>query len=121
MESGEGRPVIQFAIKTAIVAVAVVLSITYLISYVDELAQIRIQEFRATTVQELRAATRFGGREFWTKIEHEIERMAAPESDLPPEKKKKILAEIKVISDRWRPFVSELSTVVGSSGDPGKR
>ena len=53
----------------------------------------------------LRTATSLGGRQFWTKLESELDKLADPRTDLPPEKKAKILSQIKAISDRWRPFL----------------
>ena len=32
--------------------------------------------------------------------------MASPESDLPPAKKEKLLADIRAIGAKWRPFLS---------------
>ena len=39
-------------------------------------------------------------------------------TDLPPEKKAKILAQIKAVSDRWRPFLTEAAAAI--EGDANK-
>jgi len=49
-----------------------------------------------------------GGHQFWMKLESELSRMADPNSDLPDAKKKKVLADLRVIVERWRPYAAEL-------------
>jgi len=48
-----------------------------------------------------------GGAMFWTQFEIAIERAADPSNDLPAAKKQALLANLHVLVDRWRPFVSE--------------
>jgi hypothetical protein len=38
--------------------------------------------------------------------------MADPRTDLSPEKKQKILSQIKIVSDRWRPFLTEAAAAI---------
>ena len=44
-----------------------------------------------------------GGRVFWEAAEKKVDAFANS-NDLPPEKKAKIIASIKKISDRYRPY-----------------
>jgi hypothetical protein len=107
-------PIGQFLIKTVIVAAAIVVSTWIMLDVLDDFADRRMQQFERT----LRSATSFGGRQFWTKLENQLEELADPKADLPPEKKQKILAQIKVISDRWRPFLQEAASAI--EGKPDK-
>jgi hypothetical protein len=110
-------PIGQFAVKTVIVAAAIVVSAWIMLDVLDDFADRRMQQFE----RALRSATSLGGRQFWNKLENQLEQLADPKSDLPPEKKQKILAQIKVISERWRPFLMEAAAVVeGETKQPPK-
>ena len=110
-------PIGQFALKTAIVAVAIVLSAWVMLDVLDGFATRRMQQLETT----IRSATVIGGRQFWTRLEDELDKLADPRADISPEKKRKILSQIKVISDRWRPFLSEVaSSITGDAGQPGR-
>jgi hypothetical protein len=86
----------QFALKTLIIVIIV--SAALLIP-VGLLANKISKDFRGLSV---------GGRGFWTKLESELGRAADPSSDLPEERKKKILADLKTVVERWRPYAAEL-------------
>ncbi|HEY7661489.1 MAG TPA: hypothetical protein VH934_00055 [Xanthobacteraceae bacterium] len=107
-------PIGQFLIKTLIVAVVVVVSAWVMLDVLDDFADRRMLQLQQT----LRTATSLGGRQFWTKLEHQLDELADPKSDLPPAKKQKILAQIKVIAERWRPFVQEAAASI--EGEPNK-
>jgi hypothetical protein len=100
----------QFAVKTMIVAAAVVVSTWIMLDVLDDFADRRMQQLE----QMLRATTSLGGRQFWTKIENQLDALADPKSDLPPDRRQKILANIKVVSDRWRPFMREAASTIDS-------
>jgi len=68
----------------------------------------------------IETASKIGGRAFWTRLEDEIERQADPRLELSPEKKQKLLAQIRTISDRWRPFILELVSTADAN-QPAKR
>ena len=89
------RSISSFLIKTAIVVAAIIC----ILFYVDTLVENRIDEFKRAFG---------GGRAFWTKVEKQLDKLADPQSDLPPEKRAKIISQIRVIADRWRPFVTEI-------------
>jgi len=58
------------------------------------------------------ASLSFGGRQFWTKLETQLSRGADPSSDLPEAKKQQILADLRVVVDRWRPYAAELGRFI---------
>ena len=95
-EPSAGSPIKLFAIKVAIIVFAIFM----VVSYIDIIAQQYLADIRASVVH-------VGGREFWSKLERELDNQADPKSDLAPEKKRKLLADIKAISDRWWPFIQE--------------
>ena len=110
-------PIAQFALKTAIVAVAIVLSAWIMLDVLEGFVTRRMEQLETT----IRSATAIGGRQFWTKLEDELDKMADPRTDISPEKKRKILSQIKVISDRWRPFLSEAAaSIAGDAGQAGR-
>jgi hypothetical protein len=72
--------------------------------------------------------TKVGGAQFWTKVEGELERAADPAHDMAPEKKQKLLSQIHVLVERWRPFVTEVAPLFAdfqkptpSTGAPGDK
>ena len=115
---GSLGPIGQFLIKTVIVAAAIVvsawISAWILLDILDDFADRRMQQVQQT----MQSYTRLGGRQFWTKLENQLDQLADPRSDLPPEKKAKILAQIKVVADRWRPFLREATATI--EGEPDK-
>ena len=86
----------HFALKTLIVVVIV--SAALLIPAGLLADKIR-NDFRGLSV---------GGRGFWTKLELELSRAADPSSGLSEEKKKKILADLRAVVERLRPYAAEL-------------
>ena len=112
-ESGLG-PIGRFLIKTVIVCAAIIVSGWILLDLLDDFATRRMEQFQQT----VRAATSLGGHRFWTKLESELDRLADPRADLSPEKKQKILSQIKVVSDRWRPFLEQAASAI--EGDSKK-
>jgi hypothetical protein len=99
----------QFAFKTTIVSTAIVLSAWIMLDLLDDFASRRMRQLDAT----IRSATAIGGRQFWTKLEEELDKFADPRMDISAEKKRKILSQIKVISDRWRPVLTEAASSIG--------
>jgi hypothetical protein len=51
-----------------------------------------------------------GGPQFWGKIEQKLDRAADVSSDLPPEKKQKLINDVRVIVARWRPFIDAVQS-----------
>jgi hypothetical protein len=107
-----GRPMIttpapggyrQFVIKTGIVAIAIALVIVVSGLFVALSLQGVVSDIKTIKI---------GGEAFWSHVEGEIDRMASPQSDLPEKKKEKLLAEIRAIGVKWRPFLVELRSVL---------
>lgn len=106
-------PIRQFAIKIGIVTLAIII----VVSYLENIVERRIEQLQIA----VGAATKIGGREFWTGLERELEKQADPKSDISLEKKQKIIAQVRIISDRWRPFISEVrSAVIGDARETTK-
>ena len=63
-------PIGLFLIKTVIVSAAIVLSAWILLDVLDGFATRRMQQLEQT----LRTATSLGGRQFWTKLEGELDK-----------------------------------------------
>jgi hypothetical protein len=106
-ESGLG-PIGRFLVKTVIICAAIIVSGWIMLDLLDDFATRRMEILERT----VRAATVPPGHRFWIKLEGELDRLADPRTDLPPEKKQKILMQIKVISDRWRPFFVEAASAI---------
>ena len=69
----------------------------------------RIERVAENTEAKMQQYTKVGGAQFWAKVEDELERAADPAHDIPPEKKRKLLSQIHVLVERWRPFVAEVA------------
>ena len=53
-----------------------------------------------------------GGRNFWEKLENELDHAANPSSDLPPEKKAKIISDIVTVYNRWHAVYKDVAKKV---------
>jgi hypothetical protein len=60
----------------------------------------------------IKEQSRIGGMQFWTKVEAAVARAADPAEDLPEAKKKKLLSDLRVIVDRWKPFAAVLAPLL---------
>ena len=69
----------------------------------------RIERIVENTEAKMQQYTKVGGAQFWEKLERELGRAADPAYEIPPEKKKKLLSQIHVLVERWRPFVAEVA------------
>jgi hypothetical protein len=92
-----------FAIKTCLVAIATIFAALWII---DSVAS-TIRESVVYTMAELREQVQLprGGKQFWEKIEQELDHAANAASDLPPEKKQKLINDVRLIVARWKPFI----------------
>jgi len=62
-----------------------------------------------------------GGAQFWEKLERELGRAADPAYEIPPEKKRKLLSQIHVLVERWRPFMAEIAPLFADFQRPLRR
>lgn len=100
-EGGIGQFALKAAIVIGLIAGTAVLSVALLLPKIEGIvvdAQARVRQL-----------TKVGGPEFWAKVERELARAAEPASDLTPEQKRRILSQINVIVERWRPFMAEIA------------
>ena len=101
----------QFAIKAVIVSITIILTLWAALAIMDNFVEARLE-----------ASGKIGGRQFWAKIERELEKQADPKSDLSPEKKQKLLAQIRTVADRWHPFIREvMSAASQDEKNPAKQ
>lgn len=91
-----------FAAKAVIAAVVVLATLAISANIVVSAV---INQVRANVLSEV------GGNVFWTKVEDELERLARGDG-ISPEKKQKIVSNVRAISIRWRPFIDEMTNAV---------
>jgi len=96
----------NFAVKTAIVAVAVIGALWVTLDHVDDLIEQRLYE--ATTT--LKGATTFRPGVFWPHLAAGIVKAADPANDLSPEKKAQLVAAVRVLRARWKPVLDAALT-----------
>jgi hypothetical protein len=63
---------------------------------------------------------RVGGPQFWANLEKQLANAADPKNDLAPAKKEAVLAQLRTIAERYRPFVRELSLLFYDPAEPPK-
>ena len=97
-------PLAMFAAKTVIVASVVTTSIIVATSFVTG--------YVYDTAERLSNLTKVGGAAFWGRLEEDLAKAAAPDSGLSPEKQKQILDQLRLVSNKWKPFVSEAYAIV---------
>ena len=54
-----------------------------------------------------------GGRDFWANLEGGLHKMAGPEGALDPERRDRLLADLKVMVERVQPFAAALRPLTG--------
>jgi hypothetical protein len=94
----------QFAAKALVIAAVFTASAVFVANWVIESAE----DAAARSIDRLEESMRnapLSGSQFWGKVERELDRAADPKTDLPPEKKEKLIKDLHVITARWRPFV----------------
>jgi len=96
-----------FAVKAAIVGCAVAAVILVAGVFVTATLETSINEI-VTNAKTLKV----GGHAFWSRVEQTLDRLAAPETDLPADKKAKLLADIRAIGTKWRPFLVEIHSAL---------
>lgn len=64
---------------------------------------------------------KIGGAKFWSRVEETVDRMAAPGSDMPEAKKQKLLADIRAIGAKWRPFLVEIHSALDVPNGPAPK
>jgi hypothetical protein len=111
------RDIRVFAAKAAIVFFLLIGAATYLAIRTQQIVDSTWYKVE-TNIQRVALNS---GRTFWSNVERELDRAADPTSDLPDEKKQKLLSDIRRIADRWRPFVTEVSGILSPSNVPSSQ
>jgi hypothetical protein len=99
----------DFLIKTCIVAIVISLSVIFVVDWIIQSVEDSISRTGDNMVAAFSSQIPTGGRKFWTEIERNIDLAAAANSDLAPEKKQRILNDVRIIVARWRPFIDAVS------------
>jgi hypothetical protein len=103
---GLTRFVLKVSIVFALVVIAIVIT-TNLIADKIDLVAAKIENTRLAWQTTLQDYTKIGGAQFWSKVEKGLDQLADPKSEMPEEKRQKILANIRAIRERWWPFIAE--------------
>ena len=67
----------------------------------------KIEATRAAWQTTLQEHSKIGGAQFWSQVEKGLDELADPKSEMPEDKRQKILSDIRVLRDRWWPFIAE--------------
>lgn len=97
--SGLGR----FATKTAVIAVAITISLWIIIGQIFD----RVDDTVASAVAQLQSATQLSGSAFLARLGKGLDWVA--DNDLSPERREKLLSDIRIIATRYRALVVEAS------------
>jgi hypothetical protein len=90
---------LKVGIVVVLVAIAIVIT--------TNLIATKIETTRLAWEATLQDYTKIGGAQFWSKVEKSLDQLADPKSEMPEEKRQKILSNIRVLRDRWWPFIAE--------------
>lgn len=107
------NPLALFLIKTAIVCAATIIAGTVILDNLTEMVDNRIQQLRA----EIRASAQVSGLRTLARMETVLDGLADPSNDLSPERKEKLLSDIRILADRWRPFLAAAMRVLPDDPD----
>src|SRR5215813_12823760 len=105
---GLGQFTLKALIVIGLIAGASILSTVLLAS--------RIERIVANTEAKMQQYTKIGGAQFWAKVEGQLEQLAA--RDMPEEQKRKLLSQIHVLVERWRPFATEIAPLFAAFQRP---
>lgn len=103
-----------FALKAGILITLITFAVMVAAEFAAAKLETVMDKGRVVVASSVQEFTGGSGRKFWTGVEQALERAADPASDIPEEKKEKILSNIRTVAARWRPFVSEAISVVAS-------
>jgi hypothetical protein len=100
-----GRFFAKACIVAAVISFFTIFTVNWIVGSIEESID-RTMESANEKIVALNSQYKIGGSAFWTKMERELDNAAAPDADLPPEKKQRLLNDVRIITARWRPFVS---------------
>jgi hypothetical protein len=89
----------RFALKALIVAIAGIIGVSIatnmVIARIDEMIDRRIDQIH------------LGGRQFWTRIDRELDRIANSKDVMTPEQEGRLIADLRRLSAKYRPLAIE--------------
>jgi hypothetical protein len=107
------RAIFRFLIKSVIVGVVVTVSLIYLVEALTDhfggFVDRRIDHAGAVLAQL--DFDKLSARKFWAGLERALDKAAAPDREMSPERQQKLLSDIHILAERARPFVAEAATV----------
>jgi len=92
----------QFTLKVGIFVVLVAIAIVV----TTNLVATKIETTRVAWQTILQDYSKIGGAQFWSKVEKGLDQLADPKTEMPEDKRQKILSDIRAIRDRWWPFIA---------------
>jgi hypothetical protein len=92
----------RFTLKAGIVVVLIAIAIVV----TTNLLATKIESTRAAWQTTLQENSKIGGAQFWSKVEKSLDDLANPKTEMPEDKRQKILSDIRAIRDRWWPFIA---------------
>jgi hypothetical protein len=92
----------RFTLKVGIIVVLIATAIVI----TTNLLATKIEATRAAWQTTLQEHSKIGGAEFWSKVEKGLDDLANPKSEMPEDRRQKILSDIRAIRDRWWPFIA---------------
>jgi hypothetical protein len=114
------RPLAQFAAKAVMAGIVAVVS-AWIISdiFIGKIANL-MDERTAIIEQRIdaRIPSKFGGTGIVAIVARELERATNPRVDLTPEAKQKLISDLRIVADRWRPFFIEASSAIVGNPPP---
>jgi hypothetical protein len=119
--SAPGGSLGQFVAKTFIVVAACTIGIIAVLWFVDSVIEARINQIDEIIAMHLKTS-KISNHDLWTRFEKTLEKQAGPAGEISAEERRKIVAEVRIIGDRWRPFVKELvAAAAGEEEQAGKK
>ena len=109
-----------FAAKAVMVGIVAVISLLVVGNiFADKIASL-VDERMLTIERRINAMmpTQVGGTGIVAIVERELERAASPRADLPPEVRQKIISDLRIVADKWRPFFVEASAAIIGPSSP---
>ena len=117
----QGGSLGRFAVKTAIVVAACTIGIIAVLWFIDSVVEARIDQIDEIIAMHLKTS-KISNHDLWTRFEKTLEKQAGPAGEISAEDRRKIVAEVRIIGDRWRPFVKELiAAAAGEDEQTGKK
>jgi hypothetical protein len=93
MKTDAFSPLRLFLVKVCVVTIAAIVFVYFSLAIIMSTVQDRFSSM--------------GGPNFWLSLESQLDKLAR-QPDLPPEKKQKLIADIRAISAKYRPYIDAM-------------